>query len=133
MNTISEIQARLDALPAAMSAKGLRLPGAVFWLEANAEQRAYLTWKTGVGVSYRDEHTERLRGNSASEILDAAEAFIKALPTAEETKRTTFLKALGKVIDLGNELGQDVGPLASEMKRLASNALTDQRRIDPAE
>jgi hypothetical protein len=56
--------------------------------------------------------------------LDKAEAYIAALPSAEETKRNTFIAALAKVVDLGNELGQDVGVLASEMKRISENAIT---------
>jgi len=130
---ISEVQKRMDALPAAMSAKGLRLPNTTFWLEANSDARLYLKWNAGAGDLYSDEKREWFRGKTASEMLDAAEAYIDALPSAEETKRNTFLAALGKVIDLGNEFGQDVGALASEMKRLASNALTDQRSIEPAE
>lgn len=130
---ISDVQKRMDALPAAMSTKGLRLPAATFRLEANSDAQLYIKWNAGAGNSCFDEKLEWFRGDTAPEMLDAAEAYIEALPSAEETKRNTFLAALGKVIDLGNELGQDVGALASEMKRLASNALTDQRSIEPAE
>lgn len=129
-----DIQRRLDAMPAAMSAKGLRLPEAALWAKANEEIRCWVSWNTGASNRYSDEKTEVFRGSAPASLLDEAEAFIAALPSADETKRNTFLNALGKVIDLGNELGQDVGALASEMKRLASNALTDQRpNVEPAE
>lgn len=130
---ISDVQKRIDALPAAMSAKGLRLPEASFWVRANQEKACYLSWNTGASNRYQDEKSESFRGSNTAAILKKVEAFIASLPSAEETKRNTFLSALGKVIDLGNDLGQDVGALASEMKRLASNALTDQRSIEPAE
>lgn len=128
------IQKRLDAMPEAMSAKGLRLPDAALLAKSNQEITCWVSWNTGASDRYVDEKSEVFRGSAPASLLDKAEAFIAALPSADETKRNTFLTALGKVIDLGNELGQDVGALASEMKRLASNAITDQRsRVEPAE
>ena len=128
-----KIRARLDAMPAAMSAKGLRLPEAQFDISANADMKVYLKWNDGSGNVFRDEKYEFCRGSSPAEVLAMAESFIAALPSADETKRNTFMKALGKVIDLGNELGQDVGALMSEMKRISENAITDGRSIHPAE
>ena len=128
-----KIRARLDAMPAAMAAKGLRMPEAQFDITANAGMKVYLKWTDGAGNSCRDERYEFIRSDNPGDVLAKAESFIAALPSADETKRNTFMKALGKVIDLGNELGQDVGALMSEMKRISENAITDGRGIHPVE
>lgn len=130
---IAEIQKRLDAMPAAMSAKGLRLPNAMLYAEANREPFIALRHNIGPDGSCLNDTSKYFRGSDVAAMLDDAEAWITALPSADETKRNTFLAQLGKVIDLGRDLGQDVGTLAAEMKRIASNALTDQRDIQPAE
>lgn len=130
---VTEVQKRIDAMPAKMSAKGLRLPDVKVWMSANGDVSVALKRNIGAGNDYRDEKSEYLRGTSIAHLLNEAEAWIENLPSAEETKRDTFLAQLGKVIDLGRDLGQDVGALAAEMKRLASNAITDQRSVQPAE
>lgn len=122
---VNDIQKRIDAMPAAMSAKGLRQPHVEFCLRGNAPLQIML--RSAKGPQTLDHRYEWFDGSSPREILGKAEAWIANLPSAEETKRNTFLAALGKVIDLGNELGQDVGALMSEMKRISENALTDQR------
>jgi len=123
----NDIQQIINAMPARMSARGLLKPDANFQLSANVEPYATLTWSSGTDFSIAGRKYEFARAATPREALDKAEAFIAALPSAEETKRTTFLSALAKVVDLGNELGQDVGALASEMKRLSENVITDQR------
>lgn len=124
MNT-TDIQTLINAMPARMSDKGLRKADASFRIDANSQPCVLLIWHRPKGIT--DNHYEFLRADTPAAALDAAVKFITALPSAEETKRNTFIAALGKFIDLGNELGQDVGVLASEMKRLAENAITDQR------
>jgi hypothetical protein len=129
---VDEIQKRINKIPAAMAAKGLLQPDASFEIPANAECYVLLKWSKG-GERFMDTGYEWCRGKTAQEALKKAAAYIDALPSAEEAKRNTFLKALGKVIDLGNTLGQDVGALMSEMKRISENAITDGRGIQPAE
>lgn len=124
MNT-ADIQSIINALPERMSEKGLRQVDAEFDIKANAQPLVILKWWQEKG--YTNTHHEFIHADTPAAALDAAVKFITELPSAEETKRNTFIAALGKVIDLGNELGQDVGVLASEMKRLAENAITDQR------
>jgi len=124
MNTI-EIQQIINTMPARMSAKGLREPAVEFSLRANVSLQVMLKWKKGGGVY--DHHYEWLCADSPREALDKAEAFIAALPSAEETKRNNFLTALGKVIDLGRETGIEVefvNPLVETMKRISENAIT---------
>jgi len=120
----NEIQQIINAMPARMSAKGLLHPDAKLELEANAQPSMTLVWSMGDSTSYSNRRYEWLKADTPREALDKAEAYIAALPSAEETKRNTFIAALAKVVDLGNELGQDVGVLASEMKRISENAIT---------
>lgn len=120
-----EIQKRIDAMPAALASKGVLEPDAEFSINANANPMVLLKWKREKG--YTDKHYEFIRATSPQGAIDKADAFIAGMPSAEETKRSQFLEALGRVIDLGDELGQDIGPLVSEMRRLSENAITDQR------
>ena len=68
-------------------------------------------------------------GETFEEVLDAALAFVTALPPASESKRRDWQKQLGKLIDDGREIGIEtefLNPLEASMKRLASNALTHE-------
>ena len=70
---------------------------------------------------------EYFRKGTLAEQFDAADAFVAAMPTAEETKLQDFMSALGNVIDLGRTNGIDVAyvnPLTETMKKLSENILT---------
>ena len=126
--TIADVQKRLDAMPAAMTAKGLRDPKADFTISANSEMRGYAAWKDK-RKSFGDAY-EFFRGKSPADVLAKLEAFIAKLPAPEETRMKEFMSALSDVIELGRSNGIDVdfiNPLAETMKRLSSNILTDQR------
>lgn len=125
---IDTIQVALDAMPAAMSAKGLREPRAEFELRANEGARGFLAWddkrRIGGGMEF-------FRAATAPDVLAAMNAHIDALPEPEETRRNEFLSSLAATIELGRANGIDdgyIGPLALTMKRLSENALTDNRK-----
>ncbi|SFB52038.1 hypothetical protein SAMN03159496_04592 [Rhizobium sp. NFR07] len=126
--TINDVQKRVDAMPAAMSAKGLRNPVAKFNIVANEELQAYLSWddkKTSYGSKY-----EWIKGKTPADVLRKMEAFIAKLPSPEETRMKEFMGALSDVIELGRQNGIEVdfvSPLVETMKRLSSNIITDQR------
>lgn len=77
-----------------------------------------------------DDKTLRyITGDTFEEALDAALAFVTALPPASEAKRRDWQKRLGNLIDDGREIGIEtefLNPLEASMKRLASNALTHE-------
>lgn len=128
MNT-TEIQKRLDVMPAAMSAKGLRMPEAKFSLESNATFRVWLAHCKTRDSLYADKYNA-IKGGTILEALDAADAYITALPSPDERRHAEFMGALASVIDLGRENGIDVAyinPLTEAMKRLSENALTYQK------
>ena len=123
----NEIQQIINAMPARMSAKGLREPDVKFNLSANSHPQVMLTWSAETSTSYVDRKYEWAGADTPREALDKAEAYISALPSAEETKRNNFLTALAKVVDLGRETGIEVdfvNPLVDTMKRISENAIT---------
>lgn len=130
--TIDEIQKRVDALIAAMLAKGLRAPEAAAYLRGNEQPSVSLVWRDArSGTSLSDRQYEFLRADTLPEALDKADAFVAELPDAEERRMHEFMGALGKVIDLGRETGIDaefVNPLEVQMKKLSENVITDQRK-----
>ena len=80
--TFADVQKRLDSMPAAMSAKGLKQPRAEFEILANEPPAAWLKWHDGIGIS--NTHYERIRSDGPAEILAVMEAFIAALRMGEE-------------------------------------------------
>lgn len=126
--TIADVQKRLDAMPAAMSAKGMKSPRADFTIRANEPPQGHIAWpKKG---RFTGDEYKFFSADTAAEILDAMAIFIAALPAPEETRMKEFMSALSDVIELGRTNGIDVefiNPLTEAMKRLSSNILTDQR------
>jgi len=123
MNT-QEIQARLDDLAKAMTAKGLSRPDPGFIMSANVLPRAHVDWG-----SLSDRNYKSFAAKTIELSFDAADAFIAAMPTPEEAKRNEFTKALAKAIELGKAAHIEVevlNPLLATMKRLSENALTSQ-------
>jgi hypothetical protein len=69
-------------------------------------------------------------GETPLEAIDALRSEIDNLPSEEERNLREFQHDLGKLIDKGRDFGIDVefvNPLVETSKRLAENALTDQR------
>lgn len=126
-----DIQKRIDALAAAMSAKGLREPEAHAEIRSAQEGQVYLNWvKFGSTRAYADREYRFFKGETFTAMLDEADAEVAALPSLDETKHRDFMTALGNVIDLGRQHGIDVAyvnPLVESMKRLSENVLTFQK------
>lgn len=126
--TVADVQKRIDPMPAAMSAKGLREPRVEVTLAANSEMRGYLAWKDK-RKTYGDAY-EFMRGKSMADVLSKIEAHIAKLPAPEETRMKEFMAALSDAIELGRENGislEFINPLTEAMQRLSNNILTDQR------
>ena len=127
MNT-NDIQKRLDAMPAAMTAKGLKRPNAAFTLSGNEGFSGRFMWdERKNGSSYQFSHH---KGETPEDILASMESWIAALPTREEAHMRNFMEALGGVIEQGRANGIEVAfinPLTETMKRLSENALTYQK------
>lgn len=125
---IKDIQKAIDVMPAAMAAKGKRLPDAAFELLANAEPVITLR-SARPGKTWADDW-HYVKADTLDEMLDAANEWIAALPTAEETRMKEFMTALSDVIELGRKSGVDVefvNPLVATMRSLSTNIIADHR------
>lgn len=125
--TPQEISARLIAIHSVI----------VDRFEAQPFLEPYLCVQAGGKVSvslYRefrpgDYDLGTMHGDTFEEVLDAADAFVAALPPINESRRREWMKDLGRHIDKGREIGIEtefLNPLEASMKRLASNALTHE-------
>lgn len=126
----AEIQKRVNALTAAMTAKGMRQPRAEVHIKANEEPAIYLTYKRGLGrTSFGSEEWKFFYGDLRQGFKDASD-YIAKQPDPEQAKLNDFMAALGSVIDIGKTHNIEVeflNPLVATMKRLSENVITDQR------
>lgn len=124
-----EIQARLDAMPAKMSAKGKATPSATFSLEGNSQPKVYIRWNPKPSDPFAPNIYEWFKGETIGQQLDAADAFIEAMPSRDEELKTQFMRGLADLVELGKSSGIEVAfvnPLTELMKTLSENAITFQ-------
>ena len=121
-------QKRVDDLAAAMVAKAMVAPQAELHLTSQKQPGVFLRW-TDKSQTYNSA-SEWLPAATVAEAFDAAVAFVANQPTAEQARLHEFMRALGKVIDLGkqNDIAVEfLNPLVASMKTLSENIITDQR------
>jgi hypothetical protein len=134
MTTIEDIYAAINPLPAKLSEKGKVKPNVEFEIEANAGVRIAMSWKKYGAVSDWEKEYQHFFGGSFDECIRKAEAFISALPTAEQARLHAFMDKLGKLIDVGKTEGIAVdylNPLLDSMKRLSENAIAYKPEPEP--
>ena len=118
--TIEEIQARLDALAAAMADKGLRQPEAQVGILSGGRNHVYVHW-AGAKGGYKFFHID-----SIPAAIDAADAWCAALPTAEALTMTTYLGKLADAVDYGHTNcipAEYVDPVRITQKAMSDNLL----------
>lgn len=123
----NEIQRRLDAMPAAMSAKGKIKPEANVFFSSNAEPSVHLTWRKKADDWHSTEYFHAEKHADIGVMLDEAEQFIRDLPSKEQEQHRQFLQALSDAIEIGKMNGIDVAhvnPLVEQMKALSKNAIS---------
>lgn len=134
MTTIEDIYAAINPLPALLSEKGKVKPNVEFEIEANAGVRIAMSWKKYGAVSDWEKEYQHFYGDNFDQCMRKAEAFIAAMPTAEEARLHAFMDKLGKLIDVGKTEGIAVdylNPLLDTMKRLSENVITYTPEPDP--
>lgn len=126
---VSEIQARLDAMPTRMSAKGKIKPEASLVMQGNMPASVFVQWYDMPSDNWRDIRSHHVPNKGdISDMFDAADAFIAAMDDPEIARRNQFLRSLADTIELGRANGIEleiVNPLVEAMKRLSENALED--------
>ena len=73
-----------------------------------------------------DYNLGTMHGDTFEEALDAALAFVTALPPINESRRREWMEDLGRHIDKGRKIGIEtefLNPLAETMQRLSKNAI----------
>lgn len=130
METISDIYAAINPLPAMLSGKGKVKPEASLSIEANAQMRVSLNWVKATARNNWDRDYKSFSGDTADKVVTSALEFINAMPDAKTARLHDFMMQLGKVIDSGRDLGIEVdylNPLTETMKRLSENVITHQQ------
>lgn len=129
----TELQARIDRMPAALNAKGKREPSVVASFNANATPHVMLSWTRTAAdpepIFGSTTVNQYLTGEDVGALLDNADRIIADLPSIEDARMAEFTNMLAKTIEMGNQHGIDVqfvNPLTEAMKRLSENALTHQ-------
>ena len=123
--TIEEIQARLDVLASAMADKGLIVPEATVLITAGSKASILLGWRKDSRSHYSDRSQHFATGDTLAD-LDAADAWVAALPTAESLTMTTYLGKLADAVDYGHSNGipdEYVDPVRITQKAMSDNLL----------
>lgn len=120
-----DIQLRIEALNSKIAECGFAVPDCQFHIHADR------FWAMLQGADpnggYADRLSEYIAGDSVEQVLERAELF--HIPNLEEKTKQDFVKALGKLIDKGRDIGIDVdfiNPLEVSMRKLSENILTSQ-------
>ena len=124
-----EIAARLVEIHTVMVDRFDAQPWAAPKLDVHQSGKASVTLYGPDVTAPQGDHRLTTTADTFEEALDAALAFVTALPPASEAKRSDWQKRLGNLIDDGREIGIEtefLNPLEASMKRLASNALTHE-------
>lgn len=123
----ADIQERINALAAALAAKGLPQATAAFRINPHVDPNVSLHWAGRATSPYADK-SEWFHG-SVETALAAAEAHVAALPSPEQARINAFMSALSEAIELGKKTELDVefvNPLLAIMQRISKNALKHQ-------
>ena len=125
--TIEEIYAALNPLPATLTEKGKASPVVKFDLEANAGISITMNWQKRYSSNTWDREYQCFMGNDFAMAFAKASAFIRDLPSAEQAVLHDFMGKLGRLIDAGKSDGIAVdflNPLLDSMRRLSENVIT---------
>lgn len=126
--TMEQLQAAMTEADNAYIEKTGQRPylgiGCDLTLRQSGKWRAEIWTKNHLGERIKGE------GNTPECAVQALMDVIASLPSQDEARLREFQHDLGKLIDKGRDYGIDVdfvNPLIATAKRLADNALTDQR------
>jgi len=131
INTIQEIYAAINPIPAILATKGKVKPEVSFEIRANANIQISMNWVKDTGVQDWDRKYQVFVG-SPEEAMTKVLNFIAEMPDAKTARLHTFMAKLGAVIDDGRVLGVDVdfiNPLVKTMKRLSENVITHKKSL----
>jgi len=129
METVTDIQAKLAELVAAMVEKGVVTPTAQLQIKDDGGFFIHCGCKYDTNPFDGDGYFVRF-GDTSAEALAAAAEYIAAMPSPEETITRTYLRKVADAVDYAKENGVDdeyVTPLRGVTCAMTSNLLADQR------
>lgn len=124
MQTVTEIQAKLAELVAAMVEKGVVTPDVDLTLKADR----HFVYMTGSkkGPLIGATGCKFFNGDTPEDAITAAVEYIAALPSIEETVTRTYLRKVADAVDYAKENGVDdeyVTPLRGVTCAMTSNLI----------
>ena len=125
--TPQEISARLIAIHSVIVDRFEAQPFLEPTLRVQADGKVLVSLYREFGTG--DYGLGTVKGGTFEEALDAADAFVAALPPINESRRREWMKDLGHHIDKGREIGIEtefLNPLAETMQRLSKNAIAGE-------
>lgn len=125
MQTVTEIQAKLAELVAAMVEKGVVTPDAQLQIKDSGNFYVHCQGKYGTRPFDGEQYFVEA-GDTPAEALAAAAEYIAALPSPEETVIRTYLRKVADAVDYAKENGVDdeyVTPLRGVTCAMTSNLI----------
>ena len=126
MNSITHIQTRLTAMNNATIEKGYNRPDCQLDIGASS----FCVWVSCHPPNSNSRVFEGFHGDTPSEALDGADAFISGMESVADYKKTEAVKLLGRAVDAMRAADIEakfIDPMAEQLKALSENLLTDQR------
>lgn len=125
MTTMTEIRTSLAALEELMGEKGIVTPTTDYTVKSSGREYVYLSAKYE-SKPFDGKDFIIIRGNSEVEVIDAAFAYIRAMPEPAQAAKQAWQKSLGKVIDEGHALNlpdEVMQPLRQGSQAMTENLL----------
>lgn len=127
------MKATCNALAALMMERALGQPSATIEVRSGHDSaRVLLNWANAQDT-YPAQY-EFISGDTIEEVVEKAEAWVRAQPTAEDRALQEALELTAKALEASRKAGLNtedgaafVAQLEAMMKRLSENAITDQR------
>ena len=124
--TTEDIQAALDNLQDAMSEKGIIMPDPRLTMRGFGT-RPYITLMcAGSQRAFDGETIKIIMGDTVADAVDAACAYIAALPSPETAAMHQYMRKLGEAVDFGVANGiaaEYVDPVRITQKAMTDNLL----------
>lgn len=126
MQAVTEIQAKLAELVAAMVEKGVVTPEADLTIKGGGMSSYVNLWSSIENRAFDGEYLVHAGDGTPAEALAAAAEYIAALPSPEETVTRAYLRKVADAVDYAKENGVDdeyVTPLRGVTCAMTSNLI----------
>ena len=126
---VNQIQEYIENIERALKAKGLFNVSVTCTLSAFSKGFIILYYNA-TNTSYANSNHKIFYFSDHVNLIEDCYEFISNLPSLEDMKRDTFIKALSNALELGRDAGIDtkvLNPLELTIKKLPNNILTHKK------